>query len=442
VEKISKRFFLWACIAVVSLLSAACGGGGSDSTAATTYGKARLINATGTAISLTSLNTSATSGTAATTQISSLAAAGTGDYITFETGTYTLTMAATDSSLVTATRNLTLAADTNYTVLAYKRKGAIQTFVFTDNQSTPTTGYATVRIANLSQDAGSLDMYLVTPGTTSLADLSPTFSAITYSTTTTEQSIAAGTYDIVFTANGSRTNIRLTLPSVNLASGAIITTALTGTTGGALVDGVLINQGSTVVFQPTANARVRVVGAFPPNGSTNSSIAATVGGTALKAVVSPSLGSYTLVSGGTSAYTVAVDGVNVASLPAATFAKGGDYTILAYGTSAAPLVSVLTDDNRIPDTGANIRLVNGAVQAAGIALIDNYVTVNDDAQFGSASAYATVAASSTSLLQITSPYAAFPGYSSSGVNIATGGVYSMFVLGTATTPIEVLSKDR
>lgn len=439
-EKNSRSVFLWALIFVASLLSA-CGGGSSSSSSSTTYGQLRLINSTGASLSMTALSTSATTGTTATTVISSLASAAASSYYSLKTDTYTVDVATTDGSLVSYTRSVTLSASTNYTTIAYKRKGAIGTFTFTDNQSTPSSGYASLRIANASQDAGSLDVYVVSPGTTSLTDLSPTFSGTAYSSTSAEQAIAAGTYDIIVTGNGNRSSVRLTLSSVTLSSGGIITLALTGTTGGTLVDGALITQGGSVQFAPTTSARVRVVAAFPANGNVNSSVATTVGSTALKTLASPSLGTYTLIPGGVSSYSVSVDGTAVTGLPTATFANGGDYTLLVYGSATTPLVAAITDDNRLPDTGANMRLVNAAVSNSGLTLIDNYATVNDDVQYGVASSYAPVSASS-SLIQVTSPYAGFPSYSSSGISIVSGGVYTMFVLGTAATPIEVLSKDR
>ena len=49
----------------------------------------------------------------------------------------------------------------------------------------------------------------------------------------------------------------------------------------------------------------------------------------------------------------------------ATGGKGGDYTVLMRGDAAAPIVDLLTDDNRLPETAglARVRVLNGLNQA-------------------------------------------------------------------------------
>jgi len=232
------------------------------------------------------------------------------------------------------------------------------------------------------------------------------------------------------------------VPSASLQSAEIVTLALTSTVGGALVDGTLIQQGGPIQFVPASMARVRLVTAFPANGSSNSSVAATVGGTALPALISPSVGTYQLVPGGSSSYDVTVDGTAATEAPTASFANGGDYTIVVYGSPTSPAVAVYADDNQTTSGGANIRLANEALPAGGLTIEDDYVPVDSNVQYGAASSYAGVTASSESLLQISSPVASFPTYTASNVNIQAGSVYTFFVLGTASAPIEVLSKDR
>lgn len=159
-------------------------------------------------------------------------------------------------------------------------------------------------------------------------------------------------------------------------------------------------------------------------------------------MTSPSAGSYTLVAGNTSSYDVTIDGVAVARLPAAEFENRGDYTVLAYGSAADPVVTVIEDSNQPSSTGgANMRLVNASV-IGGLTLTSDYVPIVADVAYGTASEYAPATASTAALLQITSPVASFPTWTASDVRITSGGVYTLFVLGVSSAPIVVFAKDR
>ena len=138
-----------------------------------------------------------------------------------------------------------------------------------------------------------------------------------------------------------------------------------------------------------------------------------------------------------------VDGVAVAGLPPATFSNGGDYTILAYGDPASPQATVFTDNNLLSSSdAAYLRTVNAAVSGGGITLSDNYVPINVDVQYGTASTYSPATASYSSLIEITSPVASFPKFTAEDFNIASNGVYTIFVLGTTTAPVVSFARDR
>ena len=213
--------------------------------------------------------------------------------------------------------------------------------------------------------------------------------------------------------------------------------AFSSTPGGALVNGVLMTQNGAVQFAPTASARVRIVSALPV--ASTALVAATVGGTSFASVYSPNPGTYTLVPGGTSTYSISVAGTPIASLPAATFATGGDFTILVYGTVASPIVSIFTDNNQAPISGANLRLVNAAVNVAGgLTLYDNNVQVASSIGYGAASSYFGVAESTTSTLELIEPSVA-PVTTTVALN-SPGAVYTVFVIDSSLTPYVI--RDR
>jgi len=416
---------LYSCLLLfTALLCSACGGSGSSSSST---GGIRLANATtDTSLSLTIGDTTYASG---------VASGRVSGYTSVDSGSHDhVFVSAADGLIATsATATVSITTDDNYTVVAYARGGQIKLLPITDEKDTPSSGYTSVTVYNAGSDAGAVDVYIVTPGT-SISNLSPSFSNVVASGTSLTNSFAAGTYDIIVTAYGKSSDVRLTIPSVTLTSKEILNLVLTPTTGGALLDGALIKQetanATTEQLAPSTKARVRLAASFP-GSSTTATVKATIGSNDIGSISTPSAGTYHLVDAGTSSYTVTVTpsggtATAVASLPSATFASGGDYTILVYGdTPASAEVNVLTDSNLIPTTGAKIRLVNAAVSDAGLTLTDNYVTLFSEIAYGQASDYTTVTAGS-SLLVLSAASPTFVQWSNT-VSIQSGGVYTVFV---------------
>jgi hypothetical protein len=437
---------VWSCMILIAcaLAVAGCGSGGgggsSTSTSKTSYPELRLANAT--ASSSLVLNAAGLSDTDISFSSGSVEAGGASSYHSTKDQSYTVGVSATDGTLVGSTQTLGLSADTSYTLLGFARLGAVNTFVIYDEQATPSSGFASMTVANVSGDAGTLDVYLVAPNA-GLNGVSPAYSSMYAKSTSSAQSITAGTYDIVVTASGKPNDVRLRMSAVTLNSKDMLTLALTCTSGGSLVNGALVHQGGTLTRYPATNARVRVVGAFPASTSGNTVVSVSVGGVSLPNLTAPSASAYNLVGGDTGSYSVKVDGADVAALPAITFHNGGDYTILAYGAPSSPSVAVFTDSNQPSSSGAaNLRLVNAAVSGGGLTLSDDYVPINVDVQYGTSSTYSPATGSSSALLTITSPVAAFPTYSASDVSILSSGVYTIFVLGTTASPVIAFAKDR
>jgi len=166
---------------------------------------------------------------------------------------------------------------------------------------------------------------------------------------------------------------------------------------------------------------------LPVAGATN--VDATVGTVNFTPVFAPNPGTYTLVAGGTSTYSISIGGTPIASLPAATFNAGGDFTVLVYGTVATPSVAVFTDNNQLPVVGGDVklRLINAAVSdPGGLTLSDNGVTVASAVGYGQASPYFGVATSPQSVLNLIQPSV---GLRSTTVSLTpAGSVFSIFVI--------------
>jgi uncharacterized protein DUF4397 len=417
------KFRFLRSLAVVALagLVGACGSGNNNQSPAVL----RFINASRTSALTLTLN--------GTVQFSGIATQSATTYAQVTPSTYTVSVTSTNGSLSSTAQVLGIGSAQTYSILAYDRNGAIVVALLTENQSVPTTGYVQFGIANESPDSGALDLYVVPTTTTSLSGLAPTFQTAGFGAAPAFTTLVAGTYQIIGTATGNPNDVRFRIPSQQVASTQILMLAFTSTTGGALVNGVLATQGGSVSFSPTTDARVRVVSALPVAGA--SPVAATVGGTAVTPVFSPNPGTYTLVAGGTTSYSISVAGTPIASLPAATFTTGDDFTILVYGASpSSPAVSVFTDNNQSPLAGnVSLRLVNaGVTLAGGVTMYDNNVQVANAVAYGAAAPYFGVTQSAVSTLLFVVP----------GLNPLTvvnvslnvpAAVYTIFVIDNSLT---------
>lgn len=77
---------------------------------------------------------------------------------------------------------------------------------FADDNSSPSSGNIKVRVINASPSLGTVDVYVVTSGT-SISGLSPTFSSLAYRTASGYQTLAAGSYQVIFTPQGQQYSI-------------------------------------------------------------------------------------------------------------------------------------------------------------------------------------------------------------------------------------------
>jgi hypothetical protein len=128
-----------------------------------------------------------------------------------------------------------------------------------------------------------------------------------------------------------------------------------------------------------------------------------------------------------------------------TLAAGADYTLLLHGAAAAPQAGWIEDDNRLSaDVGsARLRLVNGvAALAVPLSMTVDFLPVADGVAAGSASAYASLAATTTAQLSVTAAGRAAPLFSAVDQRLDAGAVYTVFVVGVPSAAVGILRKDR
>lgn len=423
-----KTAAMWMVALLTASVLGGCGGSSNDEK----LGAVRLVNATQNygAIDLY---------TSDTKRLSSIAESSASNYLELDEASYSVLLKPAGSSSTALTQSLAVAADTSYTLVAYNSGSTLSSAIFTDNQSAPTSGYASVRILNAGSAAGAVDVY-VTATDADLATATATFSvSAAYLSSYVE--IAKGTYRVRVTAAGDKSDVRLDIPSVALADQQIATLMLTATSGGVLVNGTLVNQAGAVTAYTNTNARVRVVAAVTANASVSAS---TSDGSLTTTLQAPTVGAYVSVPATLSGLVVKVNGTAI-DTSALTVAAGADVTLLVYGDAASPQWRALIDDNVPATTSSNTKLhlvhvLNGL--GSTVTLSADYVAVADNVAFGAASPAASFAAGTGIRLEATSPLRTTPLYLATDVSLTAQKVYTLFLMGDASAPVAVLRKDR
>lgn len=96
-------------------------------------------------------------------------------------------------------QTITLGSGTNNTVLA-TGSGATG---FTDNKTAPSSGNIEIRVINASATLGSADVYIV-PSGTDINTVNATIPALSYQSASSYQTLAAGSYEVLFTQPGQK----------------------------------------------------------------------------------------------------------------------------------------------------------------------------------------------------------------------------------------------
>ena len=425
------RFSRWlaATIAVVPLLYACGGGGGSGD------GSVRLVNASESYGALNLYNS-----TTLLTTSGSVAADSGSSYIGLGAGTYTFALADSSGTTVSSSSR-TVTSGGTHTLLAFSTSQALKTVFMTESEDDPTSGYAKLRVFNASDEAGTLDVY-VTASSASLSTANANVSSLVSERFSSFSQYAAGTYRIRVTGNGDKSDLRLDIDDISLSDQQITTLVLTSTTGGVLVNSVFVDQKSTsgVTGVDNPSARVRLVAGAASSGTVAVTLNSTTVSTGL---VSPNVGSYVLVPTGTLSGTVTFGG-SALTLPSATLTAGSDNTLLVTSNGGVGTATLLSDDNTPPlvTTKSKFRLVNGLGNLGGTATMSaNYAAIANDVAVNTASTPVPVTVSTTSdtPLSVTSGSSSL--YSNS-VTLSTNAVYTLWLLGDASAPTGVFLRER
>lgn len=431
----SRRFLTLLPAALLVLLSGCVGADGSSNKA-----QVRVLNVSPGYPSIDLISTD-TDEEEDTTEFTGLAYGAVSAYSSFKPDEYTLKLRKTGASGNLLSWTPTLAEDTTITYVAYGNTNSFATLSIDETVAEPNSGYAKVQVLNTTSSS-SLDVYL-SGSSDSIDDVSATIAAATSGAVSSATTINSGTYRLRITGAGDKTDLRLDVPEITLASESVVSIILTDTTGGVLLNAVVLPQeGDPTTYTNTAS-RVRAAVGL----STGSSATVEVDGTNIlsrRAARSYISDSYTLLEAGATPVNVYVDNVLV-STGSFTMQSGLDYTVFVWDTGGSIQLELLQDDNLLPtNSRAKVRLLNGmSGLGAPLTLAVDYSPVAEYVELGAASTYEQVTSGTEYQLDVTNANTAETLLTREEVTLAANGVYTYFLAGGGTSSVVgTLRKDR
>jgi hypothetical protein len=118
-------------------------------------------------------------------------------YASVSSGSPNLQIENTGTNNVLVNQSISIASGSDNTILAT----GSGTVVLTDNNTAPSSGNIEIRVINASPTLGTADVYIV-PSGTGITPGSPTFASLAYQAASGYQSLAAGSYEVIFTQPG------------------------------------------------------------------------------------------------------------------------------------------------------------------------------------------------------------------------------------------------
>lgn len=373
-----------------------------------------------------------------TRQFASLATDTLADNVSLSSADYTVKIKRAGDSTTLSSGTYSLAGDKHYTAVVWGRENALRLTTLPEDEaaSNITSGSSRIRIFSATQDSGTVDVY-ITSSTADIADATPTIGSVTPGLLTGFTELSAGTYRLRVTGAGDPNDLRLDIAAITLTQGQHATLVITPGAGGVLVNALQVRQQSTLTAMKNTQARLRVVASCDNAGSVNVALG---GRTLAGGLRSPSIGPYQLVDTASGAFTVRVNGAVVDS-STRTLTAGADYTLMVLGNGS---VSLITDDNRLPNNTARLkmRLVHGAAGFDPLTLSLDYLAVVADLAAGSASSYVITPSNNSARVDVTAASSVAPVFSDTDATLLGSSIYTVFVLGGNTAPTGLIRKER
>ncbi|WP_251358408.1 DUF4397 domain-containing protein [Kangiella sp. TOML190] len=160
------------------------------------------------------------------------------DYLTLAADDYNVKVVPTGASTpAVIDADVSLTTGISYSVLAVNTLANIEPLILEDNRRSISTE-SQLRIIHGSPSAGLVDLYLVPPAT-DISMVDPNFSGVDFKQDTGYLSLAAGDYDVIVTAQGSKTPA-IGPAAITLENNNIYTVIARDNVGGGVPLGVVL----------------------------------------------------------------------------------------------------------------------------------------------------------------------------------------------------------
>lgn len=418
------RSLLFSLVALLCLAS--CGGSGRPQNSV----DVRLLNAVADSEPLDLLIDESPASTGIP-----FAAAGPYSNITF--GTRLVKVRSSTTGAVLAQVEANFGPNGIYTMVAQGTRATITLVPMNEDNTQLTQGRIRLRLLGGLPGQVGLDLY-ITP-TTDILAATPQVAGVPFGAVGTYVNLDAGSYAITITENGTKEILFQAAPQ-EFANNTRATIAALSSSGGKLVSAVLLpTLGESRALANTLS-RVKAVNAVP--GSTPYNFRSD--GVLVFASV-PYQANSDYVSSASGPRVLRLEPANVPGSTAATLTAtlqpARDHTIVAAGAAASSRLIIFTDDNTAPATSqARVRFAN--VRADGVAV---EVRRNGGAVVASLAAETVTSASAlTGGEAQTIDFVAGGSVAAStgSFSFEAGGVYTVYLFGTASSLSARIVRDR
>jgi len=420
-----KKMWIVACLAALALV-AGCHKGGSSQNST----QMRALNASVDSEPLDVLVDQ-------DVKVSALAYGNTSAYSEFDSGSREVQVRSSTNQSILSDKTISFASGVQQTLLIYGHRAALQSQLLADDTTAISSGHLRVRIANLAPDSGPVDLYI----TNGPFQSSPVIiSNAAYGSLTGSAEISPGSLQITLTSAGTQ-DVLFQSTAQTFTAGDYYTILVLPSLGGKLVSAVLLTQGGDGVFLQNPFARLKAVNDIP-----GTSLNFKVDGTSVLLNV-PYSGTSSYVTSNSGTHTVAVEQSNVPGTvigsTSTNLAAARDYSVIATGSGTAATLTLLPDDNTLPNAGsAKIRFVNGLTSGDAVDVLLNFASQVQALPFVNQSSYYQVAPSTTYTITFTTQGGVSVLATLTPVELDAGGVYTAYLLGPPDSATIRVVRDR
>ncbi|HSW84696.1 MAG TPA: DUF4397 domain-containing protein, partial [Usitatibacter sp.] len=346
-------------------------------------------------------------------------------------GTRDVKIVSSTTQAVLLEKSLAFQDGTNDTVLVYGKRASMLASILTDETTVISSGHLRVRVVNLAPDTGIVDVYI---GAGDISTLPAAIPGAGAGNVTASAEISPGAAPVTITISGTQDVIFTSAPQT-FTAGTYVTVIVVPSAGGKLVSAILLTQGGGTTFLQNPIARVKATNAIGDSAAGYNFRAD--GAPVLLNVPFAASSTYINIASGN--HTLQLEASNVPGTIAASLTKSldgaHDYSLVALGTSAAPQLTAITDDNSSPPTGlAKLRFINAMSGSSAVDVQVNFAGELSGLAFGTASSYYNVAPSLTYTITFASPGGLSVLATATPIEIDNGGVYTAYLMGASGAP--------